>query len=160
MFNFFLSTIVGLNSLGFTNLLAQTPVNTTVNTTTPISCIKVFGNNPVFFEENISVGRKFERAIWSLKASPNFYHTFTCNLENTNLRSFDGTFAIADTSTLPQAQVSFYLDGALAQTIEVSGGQVAAFSLDLTNHTDLAVEYRFAHGGSYNYLHALQWDFK
>jgi hypothetical protein len=124
-----------------------------------VSCIKIAGNSPIREERDISVGKKSERSLWSLKAYPNFFHLFTCKPES-SLTALDGSLAIPDDSTLLAADILFYRDGKLEQTIKVSRDEVKLFTFNLSGAKTFAIEYRFIGGGSSDVLYALKWDFK
>jgi hypothetical protein len=160
-----LATSIGLVSQLILGFLGSQPVKaqSTEGTSGPIviNCLKVAGNTPVTETRIVSVAKKVEASQWSLKAYPNFFHLFSCRMsEETNLSALDGSFAIPDDSTLLQAQVLFYTEGKLAQTVRVNRDEVKRFSIPLSNIKNLAIEYRFIGGGSYDYLHALNWQYK
>jgi hypothetical protein len=132
-----------------------------VANTGAVDCLKIAGNTPVVEPRNVSVGKKIENSIWSLKAYPNFFHLFSCGLpKEANLSKLEGSFAIPDDSTLLQAQILFYTEGNLTKTVKVDRDEVQTFEIPLSNVQDLAIEYRFIGGGSYDYLHALNWQYK
>jgi hypothetical protein len=123
------------------------------------NCIKVAGNSPIRDERDISVGKKSERSLWSLRAYPNFFHLFTCKPES-SLTALEGSLAIPDDSTLLSADILFYRDGKLEETIKVSRDAVNNFTFSLSGAETFAIEYRFVGGGSSDVLYALKWDFK
>jgi hypothetical protein len=145
--------------VGNQSLQAQS-VNEVANTE-GINCLKIAGNTPVVESRKVSVGKKVEDSIWSLKAYPNFFHLYSCLLpKEANLAKLEGSFAIPDDSTLLQAKILFYTEGNLTQTVKVDRDEVKQFEIPLNNVKDLAIEYRFIGGGSYDYLHALNWQYK
>ncbi|PSB04804.1 hypothetical protein [Merismopedia glauca] len=155
----YLVSQVMLGLVGSQPLKAQS-ANEVANPGT-INCLKIAGNTPVVEPRNISVGKKLENSIWSLKAYPNFFHLFSCGLpQEANLSKLEGSFAIPDDSTLLQAQILFYTEGNLTRTLKVDRDEVKQFDIPLNNVRDLAIEYRFIGGGSYDYLHALNWQYK
>lgn len=147
-------------ALGHTLPVQAQPANSTANTGS-IACLKIAGNTPIVEPRNVSVGKKVESSIWSLKAYPNFFHLFSCALPvEANVSKLEGSFGIPDDSTLLQAQVMFYTEGKLNTTLKVDRDEVKSFDIPLRNVKDLAIEYRFIGGGSYDYLHALNWQYK
>jgi hypothetical protein len=104
-------------------------------------CTKVQGQDAEEFSTDISVGLRPRHPDGRVYLQKGASRITTCRITQ-NSGAFEQTYGIPDNSFLSQVRISFYLDGNLAESLDVARGEAKTINLVTSKNTSYAVIYK------------------
>ncbi|WP_353932387.1 hypothetical protein WJM97_07345 [Okeanomitos corallinicola TIOX110] len=106
------------------------------------TCTKVSGRTDTEdYSEDISVGRKPLKPRRRVRLYKDDIRSLTCRItQNAGIITF--IYAIPDNSTLEQVNISFYLDGNPAESVNINRGSSVSVTLDTKSKSSYAIDYK------------------